>query len=532
MNDMLLKNATIVDGTGAEGYLGDVLVNEGKIVKIGTNLQDSAKEVYDLQGYLLTPGFVDIHRHGDVYAINGKLGEVELRQGLTTIVNGNCGFSLAPCTEKDGKKYYQYLKSLTGTPDGDLYFPTLKEYIDKVNSVPQRINVGTLVGNGTIRVATMGYENRPMNDAEVEKAKSLIDEAMQAGACGISLGMIYVPETFTTTEEYRKIFANLKKYNTVITSHVRGEGDLLQSSLKEVIEISKIADTRLHISHFKSSGKPNWGEGMRAAMQQMIDAKKAGNDVTCDVYPYHAASTTLFALIPNQFQSGGIDATVERLKDPEIRKQITEILSKRIPNTDNLVFNDGWGAVIIASCASENKDVIGKSVEQIAKERGINPYDCAYDLLVEEKGVITMLYYCMSEQDVEMALKWENSSIISDALYAEGSMPHPRMYGTYVRVLEEFVKNKKVLTLPQAIHKITQKPCGILNLKTKGVIKEGYDADICVFRLEDIHDNSTYFDPCKCGSGFKMVIVGGQVASENDVLKDVFNGKFVRANNG
>ncbi|MEG2927916.1 MAG: D-aminoacylase [Oscillospiraceae bacterium] len=529
MYDVLLKNATVIDGSGSDGYVSDVLIKGDIIEKLEKNSHETAKTVIDLTGYYLTPGFVDIHRHGDAYAVTGRLGEAELRQGITTVVNGNCGFSLSPCPKEQTADYYPYLKSLVGDiPDG-MYFPTVAQYIEKVSSIPQCVNVATLVGSGTIRVAAMGYENRPLTPQDVEKIRALIDEAMTAGACGISLGMIYVPETFYSTQEYKQIFRDLSKYNTVITAHLRGEGDLLHRAIDEVIEIAKIADTHLHISHFKAAGSNNWGQGMKSAMGQMLAAKAQGQDVTCDVYPYSGASTTLVSLLPFKFQSGGINATIERLKDKDIRREITAQLSTPVENSDNILASVGWKAVVIGACASGNKAIIGKSVEEIAAERGIDPYDCAYDLIIEEGGTVTMLYFCMSDEDVEMALKWDNSAIISDALYAEGALPHPRMYGTYTRVLQEYVCRKKSLTLPEAVRKMTAYPCEIMSLATKGRIKEGFSADLCAFKLEEIRDNSTYYDPRQFGTGFKFVMVGGQIAVENDEFKNVYNGKFIKA---
>ena len=516
--DQLIYGAKIIDGTGAKAKRADVLIKDGKIKAIG-DFKNEFEMVrgfagcIDARGMYLTPGFIDIHRHADAEAYREGYGMLELKQGLTTIVNGNCGLSVAPVSAEHREEIKAYLRPITGLISDDVPMNSIGEYLKELRCPP--INTYMLVGAGILRADTAGYKLVKLEDKHYRDIHKAMDKALSEGALGVSLGMGYAPECFYTTEELIRALEPVRNTNIPVTVHMRQEGSGVVESVKEMLDVARALNCPMHISHLKAMGKDNWGSKIPEALRLLNEAKAEGLDVGCDVYPYTAGSTQFMHILPPDYLTGGIEAVVGRLKDPSARAELGERIAERhrCENFDNIAKLAGWDGIYLTTINSEkNKIYQGKSVEEIARMRGTTPLDAACDLLCEENCQITMIDFMASEDDIITILKNPLSNVISDSTYPTEGQRHPRVYGTFTHVLEHFVREKKALSIEEAVMKMTSAPAKVLHLNTKGIIREGMDADLCVFSLKDVHENATYDNPARESSGMSCVIVGGRIA--------------------
>lgn len=528
MFDFLIRGGTVVDGTGKAGYRADVAVKDGKIAKIAPEITEPAGQVIDANGRYVTPGFIDIHRHADVNLFLPTFGEAELRQGLTTIVNGNCGLSVVPCPKKYRTEIYRFLQPVIGEVNAPHEFSTMEEYLALAEQMPLPLNVGMDIGDGTVRAAVKGYEPGDLTTEEWNAAREYLRSSLAAGALGVTLGIVYAPENCYDADGFVKVLQPIKEFGVPLVTHIRGEGDLFHESLREVIDIARRLDVPLHISHLKCIGKRNWGHGVKKALDILRQARESGMDVSYDVYPYTAGSTQLIQILPPEYLEGGVEEMVKRLTDPKKRAELTTILKEPQDYFENLVSSIGWENIRMSTLTlPKNQQYVGKSVAEIASMQGKDPYDCAYDMLAEEQCKISMVDFITSEEDICTILRDPYSSVISDSVYPTGGVPHPRLYGTFPRVLEKYVREEKVLTLEQAIHKMTALPASVYHLK-KGRLQEGADADINVFALENVHTAATYEDPKQFAVGFDYVLVNGQIAVDHDKMTHQSAGRLLR----
>lgn len=528
MFDTLIRGGTIVDGTGKPGYRADIAVKHGKIAKISEKITDSASQIIDADGKFVTPGFLDIHRHADVNLFLPTFGEAELRQGLTTIVNGNCGLSVVPCPKKYREDIYRFLQPVIGEVNAPKEFTNMREYLSLVEQVPLPLNVGMDIGNGTVRAAAKGYEPGSLTKEELDAAHEYLRSSLEAGALGVTLGIVYSPENCYDADGFVQVLEPMKDFNVPLVTHIRGEGDLFHESLREVIDIARRLDVPLHISHLKCIGKRNWGHGVTKALEILREARESGMDVSYDAYPYPAGSTQLIQVLPPQYLEGGVEKIIERLTNPEKRKELTAILKEPQDYFENVVSSVGWENIRMTTLTlPKNQKYVGKSVAEIASMQGKDPFDCAYDMLIEEQCKISMVDFIASEDDICTILKDPYTTIISDSVYPTGGVPHPRLYGTFPRILEKYVRTEHVLTLEQAIHKMTALPASVYHLK-KGRLEEGADADINVFALENIHTAATFEDPKQFAVGFDYVLVNGQIAVDHDQMTHKPAGSLLR----
>jgi N-acyl-D-amino-acid deacylase len=354
-----------------------------------------------------------------------------------------------------------------------------------------------------LRIAVMGFENRPASSGELDRMKGLLEEALQAGAIGLSLGLMYAPGSYTPREELAELCSVLPDCDALLATHIRGEGNSLISSIEEVIWIAEQCGVPLQISHLKAAGRSNWGNVTRA-MELAEDARSRGLDVTCDVYPYTAGSTTLTTLLPPWALEGGVSRALGRLKDPDTRARIREELAYEQDGWDNLVACTGWESVYVE----------GKNIVEIGESRALDPVDCMMDLLLEQDGKVAIVFFHMAEEDVAQVMKWERSLIASDSLHDQAEKPHPRLYGTFPHVLAAYVRDKKLLTLEEAIRKMTSFPARQFRLGGRGLISPGYAADLVVFDPETISDRATYGDPKRFPEGISRVLVNGEATIE------------------
>ncbi|MGH3144583.1 MAG: N-acyl-D-amino-acid deacylase family protein, partial [Rubrobacter sp.] len=481
----------------------------------------------DVGGQVISPGFIDGHCHSDLMVLDNPRSEIKLRQGVTTEVLGNCGIAPAPFTRENLEGLRSYVEPVLGKTRMEWSWETVGQYVAALLQAELSENVATYVGHGTLRIAVMGFENRPASDEEVARMKHLLEEGLQAGAIGLSLGLMYAPGNYTSGEELVELCSVLADYDGLLATHIRGEGNSLIPSIQEVIWIAEQSGVSLQLSHLKAAGKSNWG-GVTRAMELVESARSRGLDVTCDVYPYTAGSTTLTTLLPPWALEGGIPRTLERLGDPDARKEISEELAHEQDEWDNLIASTGWENVYISSTASGTEgSVEGKHVAQIAEARGVEPAECVMDFLIEHAGQVSIVVFHMADADVEQVLKWDQSLVASDSLHDQAEKPHPRLYGTFPRVLARYVREERLLSLEEAVRKMTSFPARRFKLAGRGLLAPGHAADVVVFDPEDISEEATYEDPKRFPEGISHVLVNGVMVVESGVHLGVREGRAI-----
>lgn len=516
--DVLLCGGTVYDGSGQQGVLADVAIQSGKIAALGHLSSGKAQKRIDCTGKCVTPGFLDIHRHADAAVFRPGFGKLELMQGLTTIVNGNCGLSVAPAGGRYAAEIRHYLQPVTGDFGEEIPTASMKDYLDSCRTQQLPIHVGMLAGNGTARAAVCGYEILHPNDAQFSAIHARLEQSLADGALGVSLGLGYAPECFYNTQELIRALQPLANSGIPITVHMRQEGDGVLNSVQEMAEVAKALHTPVHISHLKAMGRRNWGKKIPKVLELIAQERQNGLDLSCDVYPYTAGSTQLMHILPPDFLEGGMEAVVARLRDSVQR----EILRDRIENGkdfDNIAQLVGWENIVLSSMRlPEHQELVGLTIAEAAEKRGQDAFSCCCDLLAEEHCEITMVDYITCEEDIAAILRVPFSHIISDSTYPTQGMPHPRLYGTFARAVEHYVCKQKVLPLQTMIQKLTLEPAKVLGLNSKGRLTIGADADVNIFDPAAIHEMGTYADPSHCATGFDTILVGGNLAVEHGRL--------------
>ena len=511
MLDLTIEGATVVDGSGAPGSRSDVGVRDDTIVAVGDLSREPAGARLGAAGRVLAPGFIDVHSHSDWRLWANRRAESKIRQGVTTEVVGNCGFSPAPVSA-------EHLEELRGfalyVPAGmDFAWRSVGEYLRAFDREGTALNVVQLVGHGTLRVAAMGFAHRAPETQELLRMQRLLDEAMEAGAWGLSTGLIYAPGSYATTEEIVALARVAARRRGFYASHIRGEGATLLAAVGEAIRVGREAGLPVQVSHIKAAGRPNWGKVADALA--LVDAARAeGLDVTADVYPYTASSTTLRTLLPDWALEGGVEAMRARLTDPAARARIRRELEAP-PAGQSLLDRVGWENIMVSYCAVR-KDAEGRRLSELAAARGQDPIDAALELLEAEGGRAYMILFQLDEADLRRALVHPAVMIGSDgsALAPYGELaqgkPHPRSYGTFPRVLGEYAREQRVLPLARAIHKMTGLPARRLGLRDRGVIAPGARADLVVLDPRRVADRATYEDPHRYPDGIEHVLVNGR----------------------
>lgn len=526
MLDLILKNGRTVDGTGNPWFFGDVGIKDDMIVGVG-RVEGRSQDTIDVRGQVISPGFIDGHCHSDLMVLDDPLSEIKLQQGVTTEVLGNCGMTPAPFTERNLDLLQSYVEPVLGRTEQEWSWETVESYVNSLLEVKPSENVATYVGHGTLRIAVMGFENRPASTEELDRMKRLLEEGLQAGAVGLSLGLMYAPGSYTSREELAELCSVLPRYDGLLATHIRGEGSSLISSIEEVIWLAETCGVSLQISHLKAAGRKNWGS-VTTAMELVEDARSRGLDVTCDVYPYIAGSTTLTSLLPPWVLEGGIFRALERLKAPASRKRIKEELGHEHGIWDNLLASTGWDCVYISSLSKSNgANLEGKHVAEISESRGVEPADCMMDLLLEQDGKVSIVFFHMAGADVDQIVRWDRSLIASDSLHDQAEKPHPRLYGTFPHVLAKYVRENRVLTLEEAIRKMTSFPARKFKLGKRGLVAPGYAADLVVFDPEEVSDRATYGDPKRFPEGISYVLVNGAMVVESGVHRGVRAGRAI-----
>jgi len=533
--DVIIRNARVLDGAGNPWFKSDLGIQAGKIAKVGKLSAQQADRTIDAHELCVSPGFIDVHSHSDVTIPFNPLVESAVRQGITTLVVGSCGISVAPVNKKNESLLQRYLSPFL--PSGQqlkMEWSSFSEYLKWQENKGCAVNISGLVGHGTVRIAAMGFDERKPTREELEHMKKLVAEAMKSGAFGLSTGLIYPPGIFSDTAELVELSRVAAEYSGVYFSHIRGEGATLLDAVREAIAIGERAGISVQVSHHKAAGKANWGKTVET-LKMMEAARERGVDVTFDQYPYSAAMTTLVTLLPPWAHEGGLERTLERLRDPVQREKMRKDIEKGIPGWQNWVGDCGWDKITISSVITEkNKMVEGKNLAEIASLRKKDEFTALCDLLLEEQGNATMVMHAMDEEDVRRVMKHHLQMVGTDAwtvapygVLGTGK-PHPRFYGTYPRVLGRYARDEKLMTLEEAVRKSTSFPAGKLGLQDRGIIKEGFWADLVIFDPMKIIDRATFADPHKYPEGIDYVVVNGRIVLEKGSHTKNLAGKVLR----
>jgi len=542
MYDIVIKNGLIIDGSGKPGFKADLAVKGGRITKIGKSIDREANRIISAEGLAVCPGFIDIHTHSDFVLLVNPKAESKVRQGVTTEVIGNCGVSAAPAK---GAALESAKRIMSGYGIDKVEWTSFSDYLNLLERKSIAINVVALVGHGTVRQCVLGMEDRPPTEGELQEMKSLIAEAMEAGAFGMSSGLVYPPGRYASTNELIELCKVVSSYGGIYASHIRGERETIVEAVKEAIEIGRRSGVSVQISHHPAK-IGGWGKS-KETLRLIDEARKEGIDVNCDLHPYIAGSTGLSALLPPWVQEGGPERIVQRLGDEKLRKKIRQdMIEEKIPGPGpcGLVKRGMWEKLMLADC-HKNKDLIGLDFEEIARKKGKDPFEAYFDLIVEEKarGMVVGFYY--NEEDIRRVLLHPTSMIGSDgyALAPYGPLGkgrmHPRSYGTFPMVLRKYVRGEsrkelfydegaKILTLEEAVMKMTSVAAKKLGLRERGLLREGMHADIVVLNPERVSDKATYLDPYRYPEGIEYVIVNGELVIDGKEHTESLPGVVLR----
>ncbi len=516
MFDLILKNGKIIDGTGSPAYFADIAVKDGKIARIAKQIE-GGKEILDVKGLTVTPGFIDSHAHNDLNMLTFPAQAEKVEQGITTAVAGTCGTSNAPlslefCAEKEVE--YEGLGK-----HSDIH-RTWASYMETLDKVPQGCNVLSYVGHNALRLAGMGSEDRAPTAAELEKMKDLVREAMEHGALGVSFGLTYAPSCYADTAELIELARVVAAYHGVISAHVREEGDFVVRSAEEFLTVIRESGARGVYSHVKAQGKEIWGKVCHT-LQMMEEANEQGFEVFGDVYPYNASHTRLSAnIVPKHLHSGGIPALMKVLESEERRREIRAYCESK--------WGKDWNWVQITICAAY-PEYEGKTIPEVAALHGKDEIDTMCDIIHASRNVCSACYFNICEEDIERVIAYPRTMICTDSGVAgDNQVYHPRLRASFPRALAKYVRERGVVTLPEMIRKITAMPAAVYGLTTKGLLREGMDADICVFDPEKIQDHATFADCRARATGLAFVLVGGEVVVKDAVHNGKRNGRVLR----
>ena len=510
MFSVLIRNGRVYDGTGGPGFTADIGINDDRVEAMGDLSEAEAELEIDAAGRCVAPGFIDIHTHSDTPLLVAGEGHSHLRQGVTTNVIGNCGTSLAPVTDEA----VEYMKARFGGDDAPVEWEwrSLDEYLGLLQERGVSVNVVPLVGQGTVRGSVMGFADRKPTSEELDRMRAMVREGMEDGAFGLSTGLIYVPGSYADVDEIAEMAAVIAEYGGLYATHIRGENDTLMPALREAVEIGRRAGVPVQISHLKAMGRHMWGASVQA-LELIDEAREEGIDVTADQYPYNASATGLGAYLPAWAHVGGAGELQKRLADEAVRERIREDILCDMEGWTSLHKGVGWENTLITQCPDETLE--GRSVADIARERGVDEFDAAFDILMECEGRVGVVYFTIGDEDLERIMAHPAVMIGSDssAVATEGPLargkPHPRAFGTFSRVLGHYVRDRKTLSLSEAVMKMTSMPAQKLGLVDRGILRPGMKADLVIFDADAVGDCATYNDPFQYTVGVEGVFVNG-----------------------
>ena len=527
MYDIIIENALVFDGSQNPPYIGNIGIKDGKIAP-APMAGAEAKERIDASGSAVSPGWIDAHGHTDLFAFADPDCSAKLLQGVTTELAGQCGYTAAPVSEEFWDVHKGYYQSL-GAPlyPGNRQFTSMDALFGFLEQLPLGINLASFIGHGTLRMAAMGLSGEKPDAAQMDAMKRLLREAMEAGAMGLSTGLMYAPGSFSDTEELKELCKVVAEYNGIYTSHMRNQGGELFSSVKEVIGLAKATGVQANISHFKAAGRSNWGK-VKEAFAMIDEAVSQGCRITADVYPYAASSTNLSATLPPSYMKLGVETLLDRLASPAFAAGLEQDIFHPSEAFDNDLLESGYDGILILS-SPQTPEAAGLTIAQYAVRMGIRPFDAYVKLLVENRLTVSDICFSMDEEDVCHVLVQPGCMIGTDSLYIPGmKMVHPRSIGTFPRVLARYVREKRVLSMEDAIYKMTGLAAKTYGLAGKGSLAEGMDADLVLFDPERIGDHAQYLHPLEKNEGIRYVIVNGIIAAKDGAVVKPGAGRVLR----
>ena len=528
MNKILIKGASIVDGSGSKPFVADVAVVGDLISEIGRipAVTGSYTQVIDARGLTLTPGFIDMHSHSDLLQLVKPEASAKIRQGITTELLGQDGLGLAPLTEGRIDEYRRQISGLLGDPELDWSWRTFSEYLERLETSQTATNLAVLLSHAPLRLAVSGMEERSLTQAEINQMCELASEGFAAGAFGLSTGLIYPPCIAADTAELLALTSQTAKTGGIFVVHVRNERGLVVESIGEIFDLARKTGVIPHISHLKVIGKENWGTSDR--ILALFDAAVAeGLDASFDQYPYPAGSTMLSALIPPHAHAGGPECLLERLRDPAMRNRLAQEMNDGLPGWENIATAAGWDRILVTGIdGGANKKWEESSLDHIAAQLGITPQEAVFELLLQENLQVSMVNFSMSEIDVANILQHERGMLGTDGLLP--GKPHPRAYASTARILAKYVRQEKVLKLEQAVAWMTGRPARRLGLSDRGFIAIGAKADLVLFDAAQITEGNSFADPCRHPVGIEYVFVNGVAAVNRGVETGALSGRVLR----
>ena len=527
--DLLIRDGAIYDGSGGEAYRGDIAISGDKIVAVGKSVPGTARQVVDANGLAVAPGFINMLSWATESLLIDGLGQSDLRQGVTLEVMGE-GWSMGPLNDRMKKEAVQQ--------QGDFKFPiewtTLGEYLKLVEKRGTTMNVASYVGATTVRQHELGDGDVDPTPEQLGRMRALVRQAMEEGALGVGTSLIYPPAAFAETDELVALTTEAANCGGSYISHMRSEGDRLLESIDELIEISRRSGAPAEIYHLKQVGRSNWGK-IDAVIAKIEAARAEGLKISADMYTYTAGGTGLAASMPPWVQDGGVDAMLERLKDPATVERIKKEMVQPGSNWENLYNHAGPDRVLLASLTDPSlKPLIGKTVAEVAKMRGVSPEQAVIDLVLADKGRIGAIYFLMNEDNVrrQAALPWVSFGSDAEASAPEGiflkNSTHPRAYGNFARFLGKYVRDEKVVPLAEAVRRLTSLPAGNLGLRDRGQLKPGMVADVVLFDPAAIGDHATFEKPMQYSTGVRDVFVNGVQVLKGGAPTGAKPGRFVK----
>lgn len=525
--DILIKNGSIIDGTGKNEFIADIGIKNGRIVLIGNSTEVQAKQIIDVKGLKVTPGFIDIHSHTDADLIINPKAESKIHQGVTTEITGQDGFSWGPL---GGPEIELTRKTFFEQYGEELKWIRIGDFLDDFSKRKFSVNIATMIGLGTIREFVIGLDDRKATSDEIYKMQLEVIRAIEEGAIGISTGLEYTPGSFSSTEELIELCKIAPEKFRIYASHIRNEDNFVIEAIDEAIEIALKSNSRLQISHLKVSGKSNWNK-VEQVIEKIDKAINSGLDLHADRYTYVAYHTNLSSLFPLWARDGGTEKFLERLKDKNLEKKIREYVELKVSNLDG-----DWNGVLISSVGKDEfKHYQGKTIQQLSNDFGMDGYDTSVKVILDNENQVMMMGFGMEEKSTEKILAHPNVMISSDAGSHAPYPPmnreiaHPRAYGTFPRAIAKYVRERKICSLEEMIKKMTSMPADKLGIKFRGKIKKGYFADIVIFDFDKIQDKATFTEPHQYPDGIPYVIVNGEMVIANSAHTGAMPGKVIRS---
>ena len=528
--DLLIRNGLIVDGSGSRGFKADLAVKGDRIVRIGDLSDATATRVIDATGLVVAPGFIDLLGQSETYLLIDPRAMSKVMQGVTTEITGE-GESIAPINERQIKEQEGFLRRFNLSID----WRTLDEYFKRLEKQGSGVNLGTFVGATQVREYVIGYDHRDPTKAELEQMKELVAQAMRDGALGLSSSLQYAPAHFASTSELVELAKVAQQYGGIYATHQRSEANTIDASLNEVFEIALKAKIRVEIWHLKTAYKKNWGR-MPHVLKRIEQVRAHGMDVSANIYPYIAGSTSLSASLPPWALEGGTQEMLKRLRDPWWRQRLKKEMSEDTNGWENIYLGSGGpeGVLISSVVNRELESLQGKRISEIARLQKKDPIDTVFDLLLADDGLTGAIYFMMSEADMRTAMQsplvtfcTDSGARATDGPLA-GSKSHPRGWGTYPRILGKYVREEKLLSLESAINKMTGGPAARVNLRDRGLLREGMFADITIFNPATVIDRATFEAPNQYPVGIDYVLVNGQVSVDKGQRTPALAGRVLR----